>query len=213
MGWVVLILLGLAVAAGLWLLGVPRLLWTSVGAALMLAATGYVLQGSPDVAEHAATPATESVRIDADDIELRDEMFGTFHNGISYLGAADALIRAGQPRTAAQAALGGVRRYPNNAALWTELGSTLSASDGGAVSPSALFAFTQAKRLAPGHPAPYYFLGLAYLSGGQLQAARDQWTRALRLTPANAAYRGKIIERLQLIDQFIQMNSQAAPAG
>src|SRR3546814_7244633 len=48
MGWVWLIVIGAAAAGALALLGVGRGLWSLVGAALMLGATGYALQGRPD---------------------------------------------------------------------------------------------------------------------------------------------------------------------
>ena len=210
MGWLMLIMIGMATAGGLALLGVPRLVWTSVGAALMLAATGYVLQGKAGLPEKLAVPKIDTIDVAPDVIEMRDDMFGRYHNGTQYLAAADALLRAGDARTAASAALGGVKNNPQNVALWTELGTTLTASDGGAVSPSAQFAFQQAMRIAPDHPGPHYFLGLALLESGQLQGARIEWIKAFRLTSEKAPYRGKLIERLQMLDQFSQMSNQQA---
>lgn len=212
MGWVMLAGLGVAVAAALWALGVPRIAWTSVGAALMLAATGYALQGRPDLPGHPATPVADASPLAPDETEMRDAMFGGFHNGTPYLAAADALMRAGEPRIAAQAALGGVRDHPANIALWTELGRTVAASDGNVVSPAAAFAFNRAMQLAPQHPGPHYFLGLALIGGGQLQAARAQWIAAYRLSPADAPYRDKLRSELIGLDQFIQTGGRP-PAG
>lgn len=209
MGWIAFIGIGAVIAVALIALGVPRLVWTSVGAALMVAATGYVVQGSPDLAGKPATPTAESVRIPEEDMQLRDAMFGGYHNGTPYLAAADALLRAGDPRSAANAALGGVRKFPGNAALWTELGTAASASDGGAVSPAALFALQRAMRLLPNHPGPHYFLGICYANAGQLQAARAEWVRAYELSPPTAPYRETIGERVRLLDQFMAMASQA----
>ena len=67
--------------------------------------------------------------------------------------------------------LAGVRKFPDSALLWVVLGNALSTHDGGRVSPPALFAFQQATRLAPGNPAPSFFLGLAYVRGGEFAAA------------------------------------------
>ncbi|WP_458865567.1 tetratricopeptide repeat protein, partial [Enterococcus faecium] len=75
--------------------------------------------------------------IEPDEAEMRDQMFGAYHNGTAYLGAADALLRAGEPRTAARAVLGGVQAHPDNIALWTALGRALAAADGGTASPAA----------------------------------------------------------------------------
>lgn len=209
MGWAMLILIGLVVAGALAALGVPRLIWTSVGAALMLAATGYVIQGKASLPEKLAVPKIDTIDIAPDVIEMRDTMFGRYHNGTQYLAAADALLRAGDARSAATVALGGVKNNPQNVALWTELGTTLTATDGGSVSPAAQFAFQQAMRIAPDHPGPHYFLGLALLESGQLQGARVEWIKAFRLAPDTAPYRATLIERLQMLDQFSQMSSQS----
>jgi cytochrome c-type biogenesis protein CcmH len=211
MGWIMLGLIGAAVAGALFALGLPRLVWTSVGAALMLAAAGYVLQGKPNMPETRAVPQVDTIEVQPDEIEMRDEMFGHYHNGMPYLAAADAMLRAGDARSAAAAVLGGIKGNPGNSALWTALGSTLTASDGGMVSPSALFAFRQAMRLVPGHPGPHYFLGLAYAGAGQLQPAQAEWKLAYRLSSANAAYRAKIGDRLQMLDQFMAMRGGQAP--
>ncbi len=211
MGWVMLAGIGAVIVGALVALGVPRLVWTSVGAALMLAATGYAVQGSPTLPESPAKPAAAAVAIQPEEFKLRDEMFGSYHNGTAYLGAADAMMSAGEPRTAARAALGGVQEHPDNAALWTELGTALALSDGGTVSPAAGFAFDQAIRLSPAHPAPHYFLGLALIMSGRVQGGREQWIEAYRLAPANAAFRVTLAERLQRLDQFLQAGGTARP--
>ncbi len=205
MGWVMLAALGVAAAAALWALGVPRLAWTSVGAALVLAATGYALQGRPDLPEHLATPAAAATAIEPDEAEMRDQMFGAYHNGTEYLGAADALLRAGEARTAARALLGGTQAHPDNIALWTALGRALAASDGDTLSPAATYAFNRAMALAPTHPGPHYFLGVALIAAGQGQAALAQLQIALRLASADAPYRAKLEERVKLLRQFLQM--------
>jgi len=209
MGWLALFGIGVIAAGVLLALGVPRMAWTSVGAALMLAVAGYSLQGRPDLPGHLAVPSASAVAIEPDDLKLRDEMFGAYHNGTAFLGATDALLRAGETRTASRAALGGVQEYPSNIALWTELGLALTAADGGNLSPAASFAFDRAVRLAPLHPGPRYFLGVAYLQGGQIAATRAQWQMAYRLTPPEAPYRAKLAERLRLLDQFMERMQKA----
>lgn len=202
MGWVLLALIGVASVLMLALLGVPRRLWTVVGAAMMLAAAGYAAQGKPTLAGSAAKPATDPVAIQPEVIDLRILLFGRFGSDAPYLAAADALVRSGAPRLAAKAALGGLVQNPKSAALWTELGSTLAVNDG-IVSPPSLFAFQQAMRLEPGHPGPPFFLGLAYLDQGDFRQARTWWARSLALTPAQAAYHDQIAGRLALLDAVI----------
>jgi cytochrome c-type biogenesis protein CcmH/NrfG len=92
-------------------------------------------------------------------------------------------------------------------ALWTGLGTVLATHDGGRMSPAALFAFSRAMRLAPEHPAPFFFAGLAYVRAGEFAKARPYWARALAVTPAGVSYHGAIAERLALLDRFLAVEA------
>ncbi len=203
MGWLWLAVLGLVAAALLSRLGVARPLWSFAGAALMLGATGYALQGRPLLGGRSARPAPVVDAVEPELIALRDAMLGRFTSDNAYLIAADAMTRVGEPRAAVQAILGGLRRMPRSVPLWTGLGTALAANDGGQLSPPALFAFRQAARLAPRHPAPPFFLGLAHIRAGELDKARPYWARALALTPPGRSYRIDIATRLAVLDRHL----------
>jgi len=205
MGWIMLALIGGGAALLLWRLGVPRMLWTTAGAALMLGGAGYALQGSPARPGSPAKPTRESAEIAGDIIALRGAIFSRFTADAAYETAADALMRSGDAGAAVKVTLGGIDHYPRSIQLWTQLGSVFVAHDGGNMSPAALFAFRRAMALNPRHPGPPFFLGLGYVQAGQLAEARRWWVRALALTPPAASYRGEIAERLMLLDQFLAM--------
>lgn len=212
MGWVVLAGIGAAVFAALWALGLPRSLWSFAGAALMLGAAGYALQARPDLA---GAPVAAAKKAQPDDPMLRDlrsAMFGRFTYIDGYFFASDALMRGGDPGKAAKLMLGGVRASPQDAALWTWLGITLAEADGRKVSPAAGIAFRRAIALAPKHPGPRFFYGLAQVRANNFAAARPLWADALRLTPAGASYRNDIAMRLALLDRFLLLQSQAQDA-
>ncbi len=203
MGWVALVAIAAASGIALLLLRIDRLLWAMIGAALMLGAAGYAWQGSPNLA---SSPARAAVIGQADDpalIDLRERMLGRFTAEAAYLTAADAMARAGDRRSAVRAILGGLNRYPHSVMLWTALGTTMAAHDGNTPSPPAIFAFRQAIRVAPQHPAPHFFLGLAYVRANDYGRARGEWARALALSPAGASYRRDIAVRVMLIDQLL----------
>ena len=208
MGWIALAAIGLATLAGLALLRGPRLLWTMVGAALMLGATGYALQGRPTMPSRAALANAVAVPDDPTIVDLRDRMFGRFTSEGAYVVAADAMERIGERRAAVQAILGGLNRSPHDAELWTALGNTYAIHDGGQVSPPALFAFQQAMRVAPSHPGPPFFLGLAYIRAGAFGEARRWWVLALRLSPPGTSYRRDIAVRLAVLDRLLAMQRQ-----
>jgi tetratricopeptide (TPR) repeat protein len=198
-------LAGMAALTGalLWLIGFPRRLWTVAATALTLGATGYAWQGSPGLAGHPVSQEGAKVDIAPDLIELRDAMFGRFGFEQGNFMRADAMTRAGAPRTAVFVMQDAVIKAPNNVAAWTGLGTTLSEHDKG-VSPAARFAFDRAIALSPKHPGPPFFLGLAYIRAGQFAEARRYWALAAQLAPETAPYREELIIRLGLLDRFIQ---------
>ena len=203
MGWVMLVLIAAVAFALLWRIGLPRPLWSLVGSALMLGAAGYALQGNPTLPGHPVKAGADPIAVDPDLIALRDAMMGRFTGDGAYLIAADGMTRVGSTGSAVQWVLAGINKYPQSYALWTGLGMTLSAHDGGKMSPSALFAFQQAQRLAPLQPGPSFFTGLAYIQAGEFATARPYWARAVALTPKTMPYYPELAGRLALLDRFL----------
>lgn len=204
MGWAMLALIVLLSGGLLWWLGVPRLLWTSVGTALALGAAGYALQGSPWLPSAAPRPTAEEVEVTPDLIALRGAMWGKYTEEAAYEAAFDALLRAGAAESAVKLAIGGVNKYPKSAELWTDLGSAIVAHDR-TLSGPARYAFQRAIALAPDHPAPRFFLGMGLIAAGKFDEARAAWVESLARAPANAAYRPQIAERISALDQLMEM--------
>ncbi|WP_448661055.1 tetratricopeptide repeat protein [Sphingomonas sp. CJ20] len=218
MGWV--LFAGLAIACGLllWLTGFPRRLWTIPATALMLGAAGYAWQGSPGLVGHPVAAVEKPGEVDPALVALREAMFGRFNFDYSYFMAADGMLRAGAPGAAVKVMLGGVRKAPQDAALWTGLGLVLAENDAMQVSPAAKFAFEKAIALWPTHPGPQFFYGLAYVREGKFAEARAHWARAYELAPPKASYRDELLVRLFLLDKFLeakaaQERGEAAPAA
>ncbi|MDB5677856.1 hypothetical protein [Sphingomonas bacterium] len=208
MGWIILATLGATAAALLALLRVPKLLWSMVGSALMLGAAGYARQGEPALSGHPVKADAVKLPVDPGYIQMRDAMFGRFGGESIYFGISDRELDAGDTQLAADVVIGAVRYAPKNVAFWTELGNVAALHDHGFVSPTSLFAYNQAMRLAPDHPGPPFFLGWAYLRDGQPAAARPYWARALALAPPQSEYRDAIAKRLALLDAYL-----AQPGG
>jgi cytochrome c-type biogenesis protein CcmH/NrfG len=207
-GW--LLLFGGAAMGALVRLGLPRVAWSFAGAALMLGATGYALQGRPFQPGHPAAGAATGREDDPALTDLRDKMLGRYTLDAAYLVAADAMARGGDRRAAVQVLLGGIRKLPRSLVLWTALGTAYAEHDR-QVSPPARFAFEQAARLAPTHPAPPFFLGLAMVRAGDPAAARPLWARAMALSPAGVSYRRDIAVRLALLDRYLAMSGGQPP--
>ncbi|MBY0519976.1 MAG: hypothetical protein K2P79_06080 [Sphingomonas sp.] len=208
MGWVMLAMITVLAAGLLVLLRVPRLLWMTAGTALMLGCAGYAVQGRPGLPDAKPKPQVRSIETAPDLIALRTAMWGKYTVESQYEVAFDALMRAGDAKSAVKLAIGGVTKYPGSAELWTDLGSAFVTHDS-SMSPPAQFAFDRAIRIAPQHPGPRFFRGLGFIQGGQLAEGRADWVKALALTPPNAPYRGGIAERIAVLDQFMAMAAQA----
>jgi cytochrome c-type biogenesis protein CcmH/NrfG len=69
----------------------------------------------------------------------------------------------------------------------------------GMLSPAATLAFERARQLAPRHPAPLFFEGLARARAGERDKALALWDRASALTPPNASYRSIITGGIQAL--------------
>jgi cytochrome c-type biogenesis protein CcmH/NrfG len=208
-GFIGLALVGALVFGALVLLRLPRLLWSFAGAALFLGAAGYAWQGRPGQAAAPAKPRVDAVPIEPEAIMLRERLMGRYTADTAYIVASDAMLRAGDKRAAAQVVLGGVRALPRSFILWTQLGSNLVMLDGDQISPAAKLAFGRAFQLAPEHPAPPYYAGIAYVRAGDLPAARRMLARAVSLSPEGMDYRTTIANQLKVLDQFIAATEQA----
>lgn len=208
MGWIALAAVAIAAGLGAWLLGFPRALLSFLGSALMLGGAGYALQGRPEMPGRPVADRAEPRPVDSGTIALRTAMYGRFSETSGYFAISDAMLRAGKPRVAAEAMLAAIRAHPRDSGLWTGLGLALAQAEGNTLSPAARLAFEQGVKLAPGHPAPAFFYGMALVRGGSFAEARPWWARALRLTPPSVSYRGAIAERLALLDGFLAFQAR-----
>lgn len=186
MGWVILLLLVVASLGLLWLLRVRGGLLTASAAALLLAAVGYAVQGSPDL------PGSRAEFGDTHDVlpltDARHAFFGYFTPPESWLRMSEALARDGKSEDSVGILENAVKRYPGDPQLWIGLGNALVDHARG-LTPPAEFAYKRAEELAPGYPAPPFFYGLALARSGDRQGALTLWRQILKTAPANAEWR------------------------
>ena len=212
MNLVILILVGIVVAATLWALGVARRLWTIAGAALMLGAAGFALQSQAHLPGKPTQADVTPITVDPGMVAFRELVFAPSREDSLALATADSRLQSGDAHAAADGLRAEIARRPNDAVLWTGLGYVLALHDN-AVSPAAEFAFRRAVTLAPGTPGPTFFLGMAHVDAGDFAAARPAWAASLAATPKDAPYRGDIAERLGAVDQFLKMAAARRAAG
>jgi cytochrome c-type biogenesis protein CcmH len=185
-GWIILVLLFAVALGSLWLLRVRGPFLMFAASAMLFGSAGYALQGQPMFAGSPRTASAAEPPIPLAD--LRHEFFGNFTGEESWLTISDALARTGDTEGAVGVLQNAVGKYPGNAQLWVGLGNALVDHAGG-LTPASQFAFQRAAELAPGHPAPPFFLGLALARSGDRQGALGLWKEVLASAPANASWR------------------------
>lgn len=214
MGWVIMVVLALALVAGLWpFIGKDKGALQFLGAAILLALAGYAWQGRPDLP---GSPKAPPARIRQDDSEfarMRQDMMGRFNRSAAWLTLAEGYQRRGDTQGGAQIIQSALRDAPQDADLWVGLGNALVVHNGGMMSPAAQLAFQRAQRIAPDHPGPRFFYGLALAQGGNYDQAEQIWRELLQAAPADASYRATIQERLDALQQARQMGEIPGPAA
>jgi cytochrome c-type biogenesis protein CcmH len=209
MTWVFILL----IAAIVWgvmafLLKLPRTGWEITAAALLFGISGYALQGHPGQAGAPQAPVESAKLADQTLIKERQQMGAGFGQGQSWLILADALTRQGQFGAAADVLRSAIAKSPQDADLWVALGNALVGHTNGVITPAAQFAFQKAATIAPDHPGPPFFMGLALAQTGRLVEARTLWAELLARSPADAPYRADLQERLQRLDSMIAEQAQ-----
>lgn len=212
MGLAFLFLFAAAVFAGaVWWARPARRPGVLLLAALLVGGTGYVAQGSPFLKGSPTPPRANHPAGDPLFAAERGIWLGKVGAEADLLASADRLIADGSPDYAVGILRGAVARTPRSMDLWLGLGNALATYADGAVTPPARFAFMRAAELAPRHPAPPYFLGLAYAANGDLDTAEGIWRGLLAASPPDAPYRKLIALRLDMLSRLRGMAT--APGG
>jgi cytochrome c-type biogenesis protein CcmH len=197
MGWAILLLLVFLGLGALWLFGVRGGLLKAAAAALLLGASGYALQGQPELA---GSPAQGSDGASVVPLtEARHAFFGDFSGEESWLRISEALGRTGNTADAVGILQNAVRRYPYDEQLWIGLGNALVDHAHG-LTPPAELAYQRAAELAPGRPAAPFFYGLALARSGDRKAAVEVWKRILANSPPKASWRPLIEQGVQALE-------------
>jgi cytochrome c-type biogenesis protein CcmH/NrfG len=202
MGWLFIVLLALAVLVAVWRFGrLDRNGVQFVAAALLLALAGYAWQGRPDLPGDPRRAPEHKEVAQSDFSKMRGDLLGRFDTADHWLTMAEAYGRDGDTQGAAEIIQAALRQHPRDADLWVGLGTTLVQHSGGLMTPAAQLAFDRAAAIAPAHPAPRFFYGLALLQGGKADHAERVWRELLASAPPTALWRGAIERQLQMLEQ------------
>jgi cytochrome c-type biogenesis protein CcmH len=196
MGYLLLGLLALASLGLLWLMKLRGPMLTLSAAAIAFGGAGYALQGSPGLAGEPRTSAERAPPMPLSG--ARHALMGQFDYSDTWLNMADALASRGNTEDAAKLLQAQVGRRPGDYKLWVGLGNALT-DHARTITPAARLAYARAGELAPGYPAPKFFLGLAEARSGNPAEAVRLWREILADAPADASWRPMIDEGISLM--------------
>lgn len=188
-GWLPVLALGLVSAAFLWRFAHPTgMAALGVVAAILIGVAGYAMQGHPDLPSAPRAARADAYRGDTSFARERGALLENLGDVGGWLNFADALQRAGLTEKSVEAMKAATRTFPKSPDLWVGLGNALVVHGDGYVSPAARLAFQRAADLEPDHPAPLYFLGMAWLQSGQPAEALAAWQRLRAASPPDAPW-------------------------
>ena len=185
-GWLALILFVAAALGLLRLLGLRGAMLQLAGAALLFGSAGYALQGRPSLAGSSGATAAATAPLPL--TGARHAFFGQFTASERWMIISDSFASRGDTANAAGILQSAVREHPRDWILWIGLGNALF-DHSRALTPAARLAFDRAIALAPSHPAPRFFLGLALARSGDRDNALALWKPILADAPPNAGWR------------------------
>jgi cytochrome c-type biogenesis protein CcmH len=196
-GWVILAALIALSLGAFWLLGLRGPMLKLAAAALLVGASGYALQGRPGLpgSPRKANASNQVIPLTA----ARHLFFGEFTASEHWLLMSESMARRGNTADAAGILRSAVREHPGDPQLWIGLGNAL-VDHAGIITPAAEFAYQRAAELAPGHPAPPFFLGLALARSGDRVAAVKIWQQMLADAPADASWRPLVEDAVAALD-------------
>lgn len=184
---------------------------TAVALALAAGVAGYAITGMPGEPSAPAPKRVINQDLTPEAEEASKHLLENFGDVRAWLTLSDALIRAERTETAVVALQSGLKAIPGNADLWVQLGVALVSHAKGQVVPAARLAFNRASLLAPDHPAPGYFLGLAWLQAGDVDRAFATWEALRERSPADAPWLPMLEERIELAKKIQGMVASVRP--
>ncbi|GGA05630.1 hypothetical protein GCM10010923_14290 [Blastomonas marina] len=210
MAWIPIILFVVLVMAALVVvLKLERGAWEAVAAALVLGAAGYALQSEPGQAGAPKQLTSEAGYDGAALVEARRQFEDEAISPTREIVTADALARNGRFEYAAGLLNGYLRENPQDSEAWTALGNALFAEAEGNLTEAATEAYRRAAIADEANPAPYFFLGVGWLTAGEFDRVLELWALALERTeegtPARAVMEARVAQLGMMLERARRM--------
>jgi hypothetical protein len=196
-GWIAFALLSALILLLLWRPGrLDKSALMLVGAALFVAAAGYVWQGNPGEAGAPAAGREKPMRGDNLFAGERQQFLSKFGETGAMLATADAFNRMGEDEAAAGLLRNSIAKRPKDVDLRIGYAHALFVLARGNMAPAVNLALDRAEAVAPQSPAPRYFRGLMLVEAGDLAGAEKEWQGLYMSLPADSQWRLPLAKRL-----------------
>jgi len=207
-GWLALAILAGAALGLLRLLKLRGAMLQLAAAAILVGGAGYAASGRPGLAGAPASEAQRQAPVPL--TRFRHAFFGRFGPTEHWHLISESFARRGDTENAAKTLSAAVGEHPGDPALWVGLANALTDHSGG-LTPAGDLAFRRAMELAPGHPAPPFFLGLAFARSGDPARGLALWRELLARAPADASWRPLVEDSVRAVEP--RPRPQAPPTG
>lgn len=184
-----------------------------LGAALLTGLAGYAFQGRVGLAGSPAAEQRATALPPAMPIALANEFFGQFNGASSWLIIANSFLAKGDSGEAVATLESAIRSRPNDAQLWIGLGNALTIHNGGRISPAARLAYGRSTKLAPDHPGPAFFFGLALLQQNDVPGGLVVWRQLLTTAPPGAPWGSALAARIALVERLQRDTAASSRSG
>jgi len=172
-----------------------------VALALLIGLAGYLWRGAPDMPASPAPPLVINPDVTPEAEKASAALLDDRGDVRAWLTLSDSLLRQDKTAAAVTVLESAIAAAPEDVNLWVQLGVALTAHAEGEVVPAARLAFDRASRLDPAHPAPAFYLGLAWMQTGEVARAREVWRALLARSPADAPWRPTVEQQLAMAER------------
>lgn len=184
-----------------------------LGAALLAGLAGYAFQGRVGLAGSPAAERRVAALPPAMPIALADEFFGRFNAAYSWLVIANSFLARGDSGEAVATLASATRAQPRDAQLWIALANAMTIHGGGRISPAARLAFGRSARLAPDHPGPAFFFGLALLQQDDVAGALVVWKELAAKAPDGSPWGAALQSRIAMVERLQREEAELRSAS
>lgn len=186
-----------------------------VGAALAAGVAGYAVHGRPGLPAAPAAPPVAAEGASEARERARTALLADPADVEAWIRLSNAMIGAGDTAGAVEAMEVATAALPGDVNLRVQQGVALVAHAEGEVVPAARLAFDRASALDPTHPAPRYFLGLAWLQAGRPKEALRVWRELAAMTPPDAPWAEELTRMIGAAETMavLGVGERAMPPG